>query len=123
MYETLIARYASLKAGQVVVDVGGGKSCPFAKRIDSAARARIVDVDISEEELKHNDDVDEKRIADITRGLPFEPWEADLIVSRSVLEHLKDLEAFVAGSKPALRKGGYFIHVFPCKFAPFALIN
>jgi hypothetical protein len=47
----------------------------------------------------------------------------DLVVSRWVLEHLQDLEAFVTGSSRSLKKGGYSIHMFPSKFAPFALIN
>ncbi len=123
LYEVEVARYINSRPEQVVVDVGGGKSCSFAKCRDHAVKARIIAVDISEEEMKDNRDVDEKRVADITQDLPFDAEEVDLIVSRSVLEHLENLEAFVSNSKRALSKGGYFIHFFPSKFAPFALIN
>jgi SAM-dependent methyltransferase len=67
--------------------------------------------------------VDEKRVANITQGLPLGLEEADLIVSSYVLEHLEDLEAFIFNSKQTLKRGGYFIHLLPSKFAPFALIN
>src|SRR5947209_8158296 len=85
LYEAEVARYMNSRPKQIVVDVGGGKSCPFAKRRDPAMKTKIVAVDISEEEVKDNRDVDEKRVADITRGLPFGAEEVDLIVSRSVL--------------------------------------
>jgi 2-polyprenyl-6-hydroxyphenyl methylase/3-demethylubiquinone-9 3-methyltransferase len=39
------------------------------------------------------------------------------------LEHLEDLESFVANSGRSLKGGGYFVHLFPCGRAPFALIN
>ncbi len=123
LYEAVVARYMNLRPRQVVVDVGGGKSCLFAKHKDPAMKAKIIAVDISEEELRENHDADEKRVADITQGLPFEAGEADLLVSRSVLEHLKSLEAFVSHTKRPLKEGGYLVHVFPSKFAPFALIN
>ena len=123
LYEKVVAQYMNSRAGQTVVDVGGGKSCAFAKYRDPAQKARIIAVDISEEELKHNTDVEEKKVANIEHGLPFGAEEVDLIVSRSVLEHLERLDDFVANSKQALKKGGYFIHLFPSKFAPFSLIN
>ena len=123
LYEMEVARRVNSGSEQIVVDVGGGKSCRFAGRKDPAMKPKIIAVDISEEEMKHNHYVDEKRVADITRGLPFGIEEVDLIVSTSVLEHLEDVEAFVSNTKENLRKGGYSIHLFPSKFAPFALIN
>jgi 2-polyprenyl-6-hydroxyphenyl methylase/3-demethylubiquinone-9 3-methyltransferase len=46
-----------------------------------------------------------------------------MIVSRSVLEHLTNLEAFVARSAASLKPGGAFIHLVPLRNAPFALLN
>jgi SAM-dependent methyltransferase len=107
----------------LVVDVGGGKSCPFAANRDPSRGTRIVAVYISLEELEQNLDVDEKRIADIMRELPFKDGEVDLLVSRSVLEHLEDIERFLENSSRVLKQGGHIIHMFPSKYAPFALIN
>jgi ubiquinone/menaquinone biosynthesis C-methylase UbiE len=123
LYNEAVAKRMNSTPGQIVADVGGGKSCSFAKHRVSNAGTKIIAVDVSEEELKGNLDVDEARVADVTRELPFSPEEVDLIASSSVLEHLSNLEGFIANSGYALKSGGYSIHYFPCKFAPFAVIN
>ena len=61
LYERAVAHHMNSQAGQAVADVGGGKSCAFAKYRDPAAGAKITAVDISEEELKYNVEVDEKK--------------------------------------------------------------
>ena len=122
-YERVVAKYMNSRPGQVVVDVGAGKSSPFAKYKNPALQTKIVGVDISDEELKYNVDVDETCVANIMLDLPFETEGIDLIISRAVLEHLENVESFIANSRRVLTVGGYFIHLFPSKFAPFALIN
>jgi SAM-dependent methyltransferase len=106
---------------RLVVDVGGGKRCPFADA--RAPGTRIVAVDVSAEELQHNTDVDEIRVSDATRALPFEDGSVDLLTSRSALEHFPDLDPFFAETARVLSPGGETIHVFPCRWAPFALVN
>jgi ubiquinone/menaquinone biosynthesis C-methylase UbiE len=123
LYERLVAKYMNSRPNQIVVDVGGGNSCPFAKYRDTDMDTKIIAVDISEEALKNNSDVDEKRVSNILQDLPFEKEEVDLIVSRSVLEHLQDLEGFIINSSRILKMEGHCIHLFPSRFAPFALIN
>lgn len=123
LYESVVARLMNSKHGRVVADVGGGKSCPFVHYREPDSDAKIIAVDISDEEMRHNRDVDEMRTANIMKELPFEDCEVDMVVSRSVLEHLEDLESFVANSGRVLKSGGHFVHLFPCRFAPFALIN
>src|SRR5262249_41820501 len=93
LYDTIVARYMNSRPGPLVIDGGGGRSCSFAKHAEPGLGTRIVAVDVSEEEIRENLDVDEARVADISEHLPFEPLEADMIVSRSVLEHLTDVEA------------------------------
>lgn len=124
VYAETVARHMNSRPDPVLVaDVGGGKSCPFAALRDPRKQIRIVAVDVSAEELAANADVDEKRVADITRTLPLADGEADLVVSSSVLEHLRDTEAFVVQSRRALKPGGYAVHLFPSRFAPFAVAN
>jgi ubiquinone/menaquinone biosynthesis C-methylase UbiE len=108
---------------QVVVDIGSGKQCHFAKHRNPLMGTKIIAVDVSEEEMESNHAVDEKRVANATKSLPFEPNEVDIVASRFVLEHLEDVESFVSLSSRVLKSDGYFIHLFPSKFAPFALIN
>jgi SAM-dependent methyltransferase len=124
VYESRVATYLSgLPAGAKVVDVGGGRKCDVAKYRSPRSGIQLIAVDISAEELEHNTDVDETRVADVIKDLPFADDEVDLMVSRSVLEHLQNSEAFIANSARALKRGGYAIHVFPSRYAPFAMVN
>jgi ubiquinone/menaquinone biosynthesis C-methylase UbiE len=111
------------RPNQLVVDVGGGRSCSFAALRRACSGTRIIAVDISEEEIRYNRDVDERRIGDVVNDLPFGDAEVDMIVSSSVLEHLKDLEAFVRTTARVLKPGGRTIHLLPSRYAPYALIN
>jgi len=123
LYERIVAQYMNSRTGQVIVDVGGGRACVFAKYRHPAAEAKIIAVDKSEEALKSNVNVDEKVVANVLEKLPFGEEEIDLLVSRAVLEHLENLNDFIDNSKELCKAGGYHIHVFPSKFSPFALIN
>ncbi len=123
LYEEIVTHYMNGKHGQIVVDIGGGTSCLFAKYRNPSVNAKIIAVDISEEQLKNNRDVSEKVVADVMQDMPFENEKIDLVVSRAVLEHLKNLESFIIASQRILKSGGYSIHLYPSKFAPFALFN
>ena len=123
LYEKVVTEYLNLKRDQIIVDVGGGKYCSFAEHKDPTQNVKIISVDLSEEQMKKNHDADEKLIADIMQPLPFKDHRIDLVVSRAVLEHLEDLEAFLSESTRVLKANGYCIHVFSSKFAPFAIIN
>jgi SAM-dependent methyltransferase len=110
-----------LSAGCVVVDVGAGKRTPFADHLDD--EATLIGVDIAEDELKHNKDLDRAIVCDISAGVQLDTASADLLCSRSVLEHIPDVEAFAKESFRVLRDGGTMVHYIPCRFAPFALLN
>jgi SAM-dependent methyltransferase len=123
-YDRTVARYLNgLSGAAVAVDFGSGKECRFARSRSPGADVSIVGVDISETELAENHDVDEKRVADGTAGLPFDVAEVDLVASRCVLEHLADTETFIADSGRVLKPGGYAIHLFASKYAPAAILN
>jgi ubiquinone/menaquinone biosynthesis C-methylase UbiE len=123
VYEALVADRMNSRPGMVIVDIGSGKQCPFAKLRDPKLGPRIIGVDISDEELKFNTDVDEVRIADVTKEMPFSDATIDAIVSRSALEHFTDIEPFLKESHRVLRPGGTCIHLFPSKYASFAVVN
>ena len=111
------------RPSQIVVDAGGGGKCWFATYRDPAAAARIIAVDIDAEEMAANTDVDEKRVADVSKHLPFKDGEVDLVTSRSVLEHLRKTDAFMRETYRVLKPGGFAIHLFPSKYAPFSVLN
>jgi ubiquinone/menaquinone biosynthesis C-methylase UbiE len=108
---------------ELVVDVGGGRSCVFATRGPERAATRIIAVDVAGDELALNDDVDETIVADASVGLPFPPESVDLLVSRVTLEHLPDVESFVRESARVLKPGGWCVHLFAGRNAPYALVN
>jgi SAM-dependent methyltransferase len=123
VYPEVVADRLRADNPPLVLDVGGGKTCVYAERRPGGWTGRVIAVDIAPEELRHNTVVDGRVVLDGSRGYPFPDRSVDLITSRSVLEHLPDLEAFVAEAARVIRPGGYFIHWVPCKFAPFAVIN
>lgn len=105
----------------VAADVGGGRTCSFFHLLPEGPRARLVAVDVSEDELARNREADETRVADITRGLPFSDGELSFLSSRAVMEHLPDVEGFLRQAHRALAPGGRTIHLFPGRYALFAL--
>lgn len=123
LYERVVGQHLNGQLDQVVLDVGGGKSCPFANYRETHNNSKIIALDMSLVELQENNDVDIRVVGDIISKMPFRPNSVDLMVSRSVLEHLTDLEGFIANSQQILKNTGFMIHLFPSKFAPFAIIN
>jgi len=112
---------AKLLPHTLIYDIGGGKTCPYLE--DRERDFIVYALDISSEELKTNDLVDKKICTDVTKAIPTPDGQPDVITSRYVLEHLNDQQAFVSNAYAALKPGGYFIHVFPCKYALFSMIN
>jgi SAM-dependent methyltransferase len=108
--------------GLMVVDVGGGHTSPFAKR-RTQPNTFVLGMDILFEQVANNPDANAGLVCNVCTSIPLKDATADLIVSRSVLEHLPDNAAFVAECHRTLKPGGRAIHVCPTRRAPFALIN
>jgi SAM-dependent methyltransferase len=111
-----------LPAGALVVDLGGGRECSFLPHISGGHRARIVAVDVSAEELAQNTSVDETRVANAAEHLPFADGEVDLLVSRTLLEHVDGVDAAVRNIARVLRPGGHTLHLVPGRYALFAIV-
>ena len=107
----------------LVVDVGGGRHCHFARLRPAGSAARIVAVDISAEELALNQDVDERIVADATQPLPLGRGEVSVLVARAVLEHLSDTEAFIEEAGRVLEPGGHFVVLVPNRHAFSSVLN
>ncbi|MDK9700597.1 MAG: methyltransferase domain-containing protein, partial [bacterium] len=122
-YINRISEHLNQKPDALVVDVGAGIECPFAKLRDPQLRIRIVGVDILPAALEQNHDIDDKVVADVNNEFPFADNSVDLITSRMVLEHLQNNARFFQRAFASLKPGGYFIHVCPAKYALFSMIN
>jgi SAM-dependent methyltransferase len=108
----------------MVLDIGGGKECPFRAYLDAPREQLVVALDCSEAELRHNLQLDHKVVADAAAaGFPFRDGSVDVLVSRAVVEHIRDNAAFLENCAAVLRPGGRMIHAFSGKYAPFALLN
>ena len=120
VYEHTVAQAMNANGG-LIVDIGGGRRCIFAKH--RRGDAKIVAVDISAEELAHNEDVDDRIVADATSHLPFASNSVDLVCSRSVVEHLEEVDGFLDEAHRVLKPGGLAVTLFPSKNAPYALVK
>jgi len=121
-YCQTVVQTINRRPDQLVADVGGGKTLSYAQYVTPGS-AHIVAVDISETELSANESVAETRVADISRHLPFDDAEVDMLTSSSVLEHLPDLGGFLDEAARVVKPGGVMVHIFPSRLTPFATMN
>jgi SAM-dependent methyltransferase len=122
-HELAVAETMNRRPGVVVVDIGGGRSAPFARHRRDPQAALIVGIDILPAQLAENRSIDLRIAADASRSLPLRDASVDVIATRSVLEHLSASGTIFAEIHRVLRPGGFCLHVFPTGYAPFALIN
>jgi ubiquinone/menaquinone biosynthesis C-methylase UbiE len=124
LYKYEAAAWLNARPGQVVLDIGCGRECPFLPFVDKPDAHLIIGIDCSSHELRFNPDLSVKIVADAAAdAFPLRDASVDLVVSRSVIEHLSDNDVFFANCARVLRPGGALVHTFACKFAPFAVIN
>lgn len=114
---------SALRPGIVVMDVGGGKNPIISSDLKTSLRLRTVGVDISQAELKAAPPgcYDQIICGDITAAVTLP--EVDLVISRSVTEHVSDPSAMYLNIFRVLRPGGFVVAYVPNKFAPYALVN
>ncbi len=120
-YPQVIKKILDTGKPKIILDVGGGSNCEYAKFRRS--NHIIIAIDNNKETLSKNNDIEIKCVADICKPLPFADQSVDLITSSSVLEHLEDVELFIRNADVTLKSRGYMVHRVPNKFSPFSLIN
>jgi ubiquinone/menaquinone biosynthesis C-methylase UbiE len=81
----------------------------------------LIAVDISAEELALNNDVYEKRVADVAMSLPMSDASVDVVLSRALLEHVTDVPAAIQHMARVLKPGGVALHLVPCRFSLFGM--
>ena len=93
--------------GGVVLDVGCGKRSPLARYRNDLRL--LVGTDLELRDLRENMDVEALVLADGSCGLPFLSNTFDLILSKTVIEHLVDPLRFFREMYRVLKPGGSFV--------------
>ena len=114
---------ALLRPGMRVLDAGGGKWPRIPVAVKERLGLHVTGLDLSADELARApagsyDDV----IVGDAATVRLRPVY-DLIVSQTLLEHVRDVDAAIGNFATALRPGGAMAHVLPNARAPFALVN
>lgn len=106
------------EAGYLILDAGAGKRSFYA-----GEGMRVVGADILAEDLAGNPDIQGGVATDLRTGFPFRPESFDAITACYFIEHVPDTEKFVRNAATVLKPGGWMFLLFPCRYAPFAVVN
>jgi SAM-dependent methyltransferase len=122
-YATRAAELASHADPPRIVDIGAGRTTPYAAAISSGSN-ELIGVDVLREDLEANGALTQRIVCDVVSdGIPQEAQDAGLITSRMLLEHVSDLERFAREVYDALAPGGRTIHLFAARYSFFAILN
>ena len=116
-YREAIRKY--LKPGQRLLDAGCGRYMTFCKEFSTIAD--VVGIDLEETLETHNDGAPFGLRGDLSQ-LPFGPEHFDMIICRSVVEHLESPERVFREFHRVLRPGGKVIVVTPNKYDYISVI-
>jgi SAM-dependent methyltransferase len=109
---------SSIREGALVLDAGAGKRCIYAGR-----SLRVIGSDRLLGDLKSNPDIKFAVVSDLEQDFPFRPNSFDAVTAGYFVEHIHDSESFIRNVASVLRPGGRLFLLFPCRYAPFAVIN
>lgn len=112
-----------LKPGLRTLDVGGGKQPLIPPDVRQKFSLHVTGLDLSAEELAAAPagSYDATIVGDVGSVPLAGPY--DLIVSRTVLEHVPKTATAIRNLAGALAPDGVMAHFLPCSNAPFALLN
>jgi SAM-dependent methyltransferase len=108
-------RAASIPPPGRVLDYGAGSGLYIPLWRELFPDARLFACDVSRVALERLRDAHpDVRSELIGNAAPFEPGSFDVVTSVEVIEHVADLEAFLADVRRLLRPDGVFVWTTPC---------
>jgi ubiquinone/menaquinone biosynthesis C-methylase UbiE len=116
-YRRLIRKH--LRPGQRVLDAGCGRYLKFSKELSDTAH--VVGIDLDSVLETDNQDTPFGIRGDLSR-LPFPASSFDMVISRSVVEHLEDPRKVFREFCRVLKPGGKAVIVTPNKYDYVSLI-
>ena len=102
----------------LILDAGAGQRSFYSR-----SRLRIVGADLLSNDLVKNPDIECAVVANLSKDFPFRPETFDAITACYFIEHLPDSEEFIRNAAKVLKPAGRIFLLFPCRYAPFAVIN
>jgi SAM-dependent methyltransferase len=102
----------------LILDAGAGQRSIYA-----STGMRIVGADMLAGDLVKNPDIACAVLADLSADFPFRPETFDAITACYFIEHVPDSEKFIRNAAGVLKPGGKIFLLFPCRYAPFAVVN
>jgi SAM-dependent methyltransferase len=108
----------SLKSGSLVLDAGAGNRCVYASH-----SLRVIGTDVLITDLRNNRDIESAVVSDLEVDFPFHSYSIDAVTTCYFVEHIHDTERFIRNVARILKPGGKLFMLFPCRYAPFAVIN
>lgn len=121
-YRLLVENLVRADAVSSVCEIGGGSSPMLTPEFVASTGIRYLVIDVSAHELSRAPDGVETLVADVSNPEFVPPAEFDLVVTRWVLEHVRDPAGFHRGVAVLLRRGGRAVHLFSTLYAlPFTV--
>ncbi|HXE04751.1 MAG TPA: class I SAM-dependent methyltransferase, partial [Bryobacteraceae bacterium] len=116
-YRELIRKY--LRPGQRLLDAGCGRYLRFCKELSDTAHVVGIDLDTV---IETNNQSEPFGLRGDLGHLPFPSNHFDMVISRSVVEHLEDPKLVFEEFCRVLRPGGKVVIVTPNKYDYVSLI-
>lgn len=122
-YATQAGAIANSAEPAKVVDVGAGRTTPYAPAIADAT-TELIGIDVLGDDLAANQLLTRYIVCDFVKhGIPKEAEGAGLVTSRMVIEHVPDLENFAQSVYRTLAPAGRTVHLFAARYSIFAILN
>jgi SAM-dependent methyltransferase len=106
-----------------ICEIGGGANPALPIEFVREHSLDYLIVDISPSELAKAPQGYRTRVLDITKPVPGESENCDLIFSKMLAEHIGDAPRFYENVRKMLRPGGLAFHFFPTLYAPPFVLN